>query len=95
MLTTKALRRRIGIHYGLPPRPGRSTPRWATNRELEEEFRALARRGYAGVCGDARREALRNLFVQWGRDPLDPEEQKKAETFAVDPAHDLNTWLSR
>lgn len=62
-LTTAGLRRAIGKHYGLG--------RWVTLAEVEAEFTSLRHRGLDGICGDARREALRDLFIRWGRDPVE------------------------
>jgi hypothetical protein len=40
------------------------------NADVRAEYKNLVRRGAAGICGDARREALRNIFARHGADPV-------------------------
>ena len=57
---TEALRAAVSKHYGKP----------VTAAEVNAEYANLARLGKAGVIGDGRREALRDVFVRQGLDPL-------------------------
>lgn len=59
---TAALKADIERHYGL------REP--ICNADVRAEYNALARRGFAGICGDTRREALRNVFARHGADPV-------------------------
>jgi len=59
---TEALRRDIQKHYDL------REP--ICNADVRAEYKNLARRGLAGICGDYRREALRNIFARHGADPV-------------------------
>lgn len=62
---TPALRTAIQEFYGL-----RGS---VCNADVRAEFKNLARRGLAGIAGDARREALRAVFIKHGADPVDKE----------------------
>lgn len=59
---TAELRRAIERHYDL------REP--ICNADVRAEYKNLARRGLAGICGDHRREALRNIFARHGADPV-------------------------
>jgi hypothetical protein len=59
---TPALRADIAKHYGIAA--------GVCNADVMAEYRNLARKGYAGICGDARREALRAIFARHGLDPV-------------------------
>ncbi len=59
---TPALRRAIQEHYRL------REP--VTAREVNDEYRMLVRKGLRGIAGDNHLEALRDVFVRHGLDPV-------------------------
>lgn len=40
------------------------------NADVRAEYRMLARKGLLGIAGDSRLEALRDVFVRHGADPV-------------------------
>jgi hypothetical protein len=59
---TDGLRRDVQRFYGL------REP--VCNADVRAEYKNLAWRGLAGICGDFRREALRAIFARHGADPV-------------------------
>lgn len=62
IFVTLPLRRAITDHYRLRE--------LVTAREVNDEYKMLVRKGWHGIVGDQRLEALRDVFVRHGLDPV-------------------------
>lgn len=59
---TLELRKAITAHYRLRE--------LVSARDVNDEYKMLVRKGWRGIVGDNRLEALRDVFVRHGLDPV-------------------------
>ncbi len=62
IFVTTELRQAITSHYRLKD--------LVSARDVNDEYKMLIRKGWRGIVGDIRLEALRNVFVRHGLDPV-------------------------